>query len=86
MKRKTTQERIEAHRAKADALERKARLRALRMSPEWVATRNAIVQIDSAMLTLTIKNASETEHARVLCEAVALLNRYERDTFGEVRP
>lgn len=83
VKRQTPAERVAAYRARAEAIETKERLRALRRSPAWKATDAALDKMDEALLLLAADDAPDAKHRDALEMASGVLQDLKRETFGD---
>jgi len=80
MARLTMEQRLAAHREKADQLAEQLRLRTLRNSPAWRATIAAQDKIDEALLALA--DGGSGEHREALDVAAQALAEIKRKVFA----
>lgn len=86
-RKKSAEQRVAEHRARADAIEVRERQRVLRASPQWMATRQAIERIDAAMRYIVLQSEDgsprDTEHEQVLSACLVALLQLRRARFGD---
>lgn len=83
MTRRTTEQRLAIHRAKAEELAKQLRIRTLRQSPAWKATFAAQDKIDEALLCLSGENLLGSEHSIALQAAAEALTEIKWKVFAQ---